>query len=122
MNKIKEPRIKEPRIRKKIDTTTKDWLVESFQVLNSTLNIDELIDIILDLVCKAVNSELSLVLLKDKKTENLHFISCEKEKKSLSWSLQEGILSWVVENQKPLLLNQPEKDIHFSENLEQLIG
>ncbi len=115
-------KVKEPRIRKKIDTTTKDWLVESFQVLNSTLNIDELIDIILDLTCKAVGSELSLVLLKDKKTENLHFISCEKEKRTLSWSLQEGILSWVVENQKPLLLNQPEKDIHFSENLEQLIG
>lgn len=115
-------KVKEPRIRKKIDTTTKDWLVESFQVLNSTLNIDELIDIILDLTCKAVHSELSLVLLKDKKTENLHFISCEKEKRTLSWNLQEGILSWVVENQKPLLLNQPEKDTHFSENLEQLIG
>src|SRR5574341_493509 len=115
-------KFKKPRIRKKIDTTTKDWLVESFQVLNSTLNIDELIDIILDLTCKAVHSELSLVLLKDKKTENLHFISCEKEKRTLSWNLQEGILSWVVENQKPLLLNQPEKDTHFSENLEQLIG
>lgn len=114
--------VKEPRIRKRIDTTTKDWLVESFQVLNSTLNIDELIDIILDLTCKAVNSELSLVLLKDKKTDRLHLVSCEKERKSLSWSLQEGILSWVVENQKPMLLNQPEQDVHFSENLQQLIG
>lgn len=114
--------VKEPRIRKKIDTTTKDWLVESFQVLNSTLNIDELIDIILDLTCKAVNSKLSLVLLKDKKTDQLHLVSCEKDRKSLSWSLQEGILSWVVENQKPMLLNQPEQDVHFSENLQQLIG
>ena len=122
MTKVKEPRIKESRIRKKIDTTTTDWLVESFQVLNSTLNIDELIDIILDLTCKAVNSELSLVLLKDKKTDRLHLVSCEKEKKSLSWSLQEGILSRVVENQKPMLLNQPEQDVHFSENLQQLIG
>ncbi len=122
MTKVKETRIKESRIRKKIDTTTTDWLVESFQVLNSTLNIDELIDIILDLTCKAVNSELSLVLLKDRKTDQLHLISCEKEKKTLSWNLQEGILSWVVENQKPLLLNQPELDVHFSENLQQLIG
>lgn len=122
MTKINEPRIKEPRTRKKIDTTTTDWLVESFQVLNSTLNIDELIDIILDLTCKAVNSELSLVLLKDKKTDQLHLVSCEKERKSLSWSLQEGILSWVLENQKPMLLNQPEQDVHFSENLQQLIG
>ncbi|EQB63766.1 MAG: serine phosphatase RsbU [candidate division Zixibacteria bacterium RBG-1] len=122
MTKVKEPRIKESRIRKKIDTTTTDWLVESFQVLNSTLNIDELIDIILDLTCKAVNSELSLVLLKDRKTDQLHLVSCEKDRKSLSWSLQEGILSWVVENQKPMLLNQPEQDVHFSENLQQLIG
>jgi len=115
-------KVKEPRIRKKIDTTTTDWLVESFQVLNSTLNIDELIDIILDLTCKAVNSELSLVLLKDRKTDQLYFISCEKEKKTLSWNQQEGILSWVVENQKSMLLNQPEQDVHFSENLQQLIG
>src|SRR4030066_390076 len=122
MTKVKEPRIKETRIRKKIDPTTTDWLVESFQVLNSTLNIDELIDIILDLTCKAVNSELSLVLLKDRKTDQLHLVSCEKDRKSLSWSLQEGILSWVVENQKPMLLNQPEQDVHFSENLQQLIG
>jgi len=122
MTKVKEPRIKESRIRKKIDTTTTDWLVESFQVLNSTLNIDELIDIILDLTCKVVNSELSLVLLKDRKTDRLHLVSCERERKSLSWSLQEGILSWVVENQKPMLLNQPEHDVHFSENLQQLIG
>lgn len=122
MTKVEEPKIKESRIRKRIDTTTKDWLVESFQVLNSTLNIDELIDIILDLTCKAVNSELSLVLLKDRKTDRLHLVSCEKERKSLSWSLQEGILSWVVENQKPMLLNQPEQDVHFSENLQQLIG
>ena len=122
MTKVKEPGIKESRTRKRIDTTTKDWLVESFQVLNSTLNIDELIDIILDLTCKAVNSELSLVLLKDRKTDRLHLVSCEKEKKSLSWNLQEGILSWVVENQKPMLLNQPEQDVHFSENLQQLIG
>ena len=98
--------------------------VETSKLLNSTLNIDELLDIILDLTAKAMEAQASSLLLIDKKREKLElYVSREaKHRRKLSQKMGEGIAGWVAENKKPVISNEVKKDPRYSSKLEEQIG
>jgi len=98
--------------------------IETSKLLNSTLNIDELLDIILDLTAKAMEAQTSSLLLIDKKRKELElYVSREaKQRKKLSQKMGEGIAGWVAENKKPVISNEVKKDPRYSPKLEEQIG
>lgn len=109
----------------KILRHTKDSIfIETAKLLNSTLNIDELLDIILDLTAKAMEAQVSSLLLIDKKKKELElYVSKEaKPRKKLSLKMGEGIAGWVAEHKEPVISNEVKRDPRYSSRLEEQIG
>jgi len=100
--------------------------MESSKLLNSTLETDELLDIILELITKAMQASFSSISLLDKKTQklNLYLYSGKKigERKKLSLELGQGIAGWVAQNRELVIANQAREDPRFSAELEERIG
>ncbi|MCJ7498268.1 MAG: SpoIIE family protein phosphatase [candidate division Zixibacteria bacterium] len=100
--------------------------METSKLLNSTLELEELLDIILELISKAMEASFSSLSLLDKKTQllNLYLYTGKKEeeKKKLSLKLGQGIAGWVALNQEQVITNQARKDPRFSPELEERLG
>jgi len=100
--------------------------VETSKLLNSTLNFEELLDVILRLTAQTMRTEASLLLLLNKKREKLtvHFSSDAKEKirGRLELKRGEGIAGWVAEHGQPVLSNQVKEDPRHSSELEERMG
>ncbi|OGC77023.1 MAG: hypothetical protein A2Z27_01235 [candidate division Zixibacteria bacterium RBG_16_50_21] len=104
----------------KLDKT--ELLLHAAKILNSTLELQELLDIILDLTCRVADSEVSLLLLKHRKSNNLHILTCKGEKKELPLRLGEGLIGWVAEHLVPVISNQPQADPRILKDLEIHLG
>lgn len=98
--------------------------IEASKLLNSTLNIDELLDVILELTARATEAQSSSLLLIDKKKGELELYVSRpaKQKKKISLKVGEGIAGWVAEHKKPVILNKVRKDPRYSPKLEEEIG
>jgi sigma-B regulation protein RsbU (phosphoserine phosphatase) len=98
--------------------------IETSKLLNSTLNIEELLDIILELTAKAVEAQASSLLLMDKRRGGLElYVSREaKQRRKLSLEMGEGIAGWVAQHKQPVISNEPKKDLRYSPKLEEQIG
>jgi sigma-B regulation protein RsbU (phosphoserine phosphatase) len=104
---------------------TKDSIfIEASKLLNSTLNIDELLGIILDLTDKAMEAQASTLLLMDKKRGELElYVYAEtKPTKKLNLKMGEGITGWVAEHKEPVISNEVKKDPRYLAKLEEEIG
>ena len=99
-----------------------DLLLHSAKILNATLELAELLDIILDLTCRVVDSEISIVLLKDRKSNQLHILDCDGHKKDIPLNFGEGLVGWVAQNLQPVLTNDPKADPRFLSGLETHLG
>jgi len=112
-------------VSEKILQHSKDSIfIETSKLLNSTLDIDELLDIILDLTAKAMEAQASSLLLIDKKRGDLElYVSKEeKQRKKLSLKMGKGIAGWVAEHKEPVVSNEVKKDPRYSSKLEEQIG
>lgn len=98
--------------------------IETSKLLNSTLNIDELLDIILDLTAKQMEAQASSLLLRGKKRREWELcVSKEgKPKEKLCLKTGEGIAGWVAEHKEPVISNEVKKDSRYSSKLEEQIG
>jgi len=100
-------------------------LVETSKLLNSTLNLDELLDVILSLATRTMEAEASSLLLVDEKSGKLklHVSPDEKAegKKELELRTGEGIAGWVAEHGQPVISNRVKEDPRFSLELEEKI-
>jgi Nif-specific regulatory protein len=87
------------------------------RLLNSTLEIDTLLNIILSTIAETFSAEASSIILLDVASNTLHFRSATGEKKeeikNFMLKAGEGIAGWVVENGKSLLVGNPERDKRF---------
>ncbi len=99
-----------------------ELLLHASKILNSTLELDKLLDIILDLTCRVAEAEISLVLLKDRKSNQLHILDCNGIKKELPLRFGEGLVGWVAENLKPVISNEPKSDPRFLKEIEIHLG
>ena len=103
-----------------------ELLVETSRLLNSTLDIDELLGVILNLSSQIMEAQASSLLLIDQKTAklNLHISPREKgvQKRRLEVKLGEGIAGWVAQHGQPVISNQAREDPRFCPELEERIG
>jgi len=101
-------------------------LVETSKLLNSTLDLDELLDVILNLSAQIMEAQVSSLLLLDKMRKKLvlHVSPSEKpsKKKRLEIKMGEGIAGWVADHKKPVISNQVKEDPRYCPELEEQIG
>ncbi|MGQ9631256.1 MAG: GAF domain-containing SpoIIE family protein phosphatase [bacterium] len=102
-------------MRRKIDELT--TLMEVSTIVNSTRELDELLDLVMELSKNVLKAEASSVLLIDEKSQELYFESALGEKanavKSIRLKMGEGIAGWVAKEGKPLLVSDVTKDPRF---------
>lgn len=100
-------------------------LLEVNRDLNSTLDQDQLLDIILERATRALDAEASSIVLIDN-DDRLIFLSAYGEKrleiKKIALRRGEGIVGWVIEHNKPALVVDPEKDERFNEEISKELG
>jgi sigma-B regulation protein RsbU (phosphoserine phosphatase) len=101
-------------------------LVEASKLLNSTLDLDELLDVILSLSAQIVGAQASSLLLVDGTTGalRLHVFPKEKDQRNTGLELEigEGFVGWVAQHDQPVISNQARSDARFSPELEEQIG
>ncbi len=102
-----------------------ELFAEVSKLLNSTLNLDELLDVILSLASRTMEAEASTLLVMDekKKASKLYISSAGGSiKEKLPVEKGEGIVGWVAENGKAVISNQVKQDPRYSPEMENQIG
>lgn len=91
-----------------------DLLLSANRILASTLDIDKLLKLVLELAAQVVQAETGSLLLLDEKTNELIFDvalgEAGKELKTIRLKMGEGIAGWVAKENKPLIVNDPAND------------
>ncbi|MBN1586757.1 MAG: sigma 54-interacting transcriptional regulator [Candidatus Omnitrophica bacterium] len=102
-------------------------LLEVSAQLNSTLQLDELLQIILDNATKAVGAQAGSVILLDESSGDL---TCkvamgEKREQVKEWfrlKLGQGIAGWVAQSGEPLLVSDVKQDKRFYSKVDEVTG
>lgn len=93
---------------------------EVSQLINSTLELDELLLNTLQLLVRTLNAEAATVLLLHPDTGEVELCVSEAgtlEPKKVNYIKGEGFIGWVAAHRQPLLQNQPEQDPRYSLSL-----
>ncbi len=89
-------------------------LLNANRVLASTLDIDKLLKIVLQLAAEVVRAETGSLLILDAKTNELTFDvalgDAGKQLKTIRLKVGEGIAGWVAQERKPQIVNDPAND------------
>ena len=101
-------------------------MVEVSKTLNSTLDLDSLLQIIIKSATELTNTEMASILLVDKVSGALHFeaaTGAEREAlKALVVPRDSSIAGWVVRENKPLLIRDAQRDPHFYRQVDSVTG
>ncbi|MEW6680781.1 MAG: GAF domain-containing protein [bacterium] len=101
-------------------------LVDVGLVLNACHNIRELLDLSMRMATKAMNAEVSSLMLIDEITQELVFEVIEGEKgekiREIRLAPGEGIAGWVAQNNKSLVIKDVSKDERFASHIDQASG
>ncbi|MEO0129853.1 MAG: HD domain-containing phosphohydrolase [candidate division WOR-3 bacterium] len=91
-----------------------ETLIDASLVFSSTLDIDTLINIILQKAEELMDAEASSVFRIDEEKNELYFITARGEKgkevKEIRIPMGKGIVGWVAQHKKPLLVPDVTKD------------
>lgn len=100
-------------------------LLEVSRVISSTLDIDNILDKIITLSSKLLNTEASSLLLIDEPKNRLMFKkatgSKAEELNQFTLKLGEGIAGWVAQTGEALIVNDVTKDIRFRKAISETI-
>src|SRR5262245_59897435 len=94
-------------------------LIKVSTLINSSLDLSEILGYVMELTNKLLYCEVSSLLLLDEKTNRLTFRTATGHKandlKQFSIKLGQGIAGWVAEKDKPVIVPDTGKDPrHFS--------
>jgi Nif-specific regulatory protein len=96
-------------------------LLEAGAALNSSLDLDTLLELTMDSACRIFGAGAASLLLLDEESGTLRFRTATGEKreelKSYRLKLGEGIAGWVAQTGKPLIVADPQSDDRFLEEL-----
>jgi len=103
-----------------------EFLTRSSKALNSTLDLDQLLNVIVKIVREALQAETVSVLFYDAGRKNMVFqVALGKRGKEivgLKVPVGEGVVGWVAKHQRPLIINDLQKDRRYSPKLERQLG
>src|SRR5205085_12277521 len=101
-------------------------LVEMSIQLNSLLNLPELLQAIIGAAARLLKAETSSLLLRDEATNELEFTVATDlngdRVKHLRVPANQGIAGWVLDNEKPQIVNDVAADPRFYGPIDQLTG
>lgn len=101
-------------------------LIKVSTLINSSLNIDEKLEYILESITDVLEAEASSILLKDENKHKLVFRTATGEKahevKLLDISIDEGIAGWVASEGKALNVPDVTKDPRYSPKIAESVG
>lgn len=107
---------------------TKEQLNELLQVakiINSSLDLDNILEQIITLTLKILNAEASSLLLIDEPANRLFFKKATgakaEEVSQFTLKMGEGIAGWVAQTGEPLLVNDVTTDKHFRKSISESI-
>ncbi len=93
-------------------------LIEISRIVNSTLDLAKLLDIVMKIAKKVMRAEASsLMLIDDETNELVYEVALGKKgkelKKMFRLKMGQGIAGWVAKNKRPLLVRDVTKDPRF---------
>ncbi len=95
-------------------------------IVTATIDLDNLLDVIIVTATKIMNAKASSLLLKDEKSGKLffHIATGEKKEEVKLYELEkgEGIAGWVAESGKPLMVNNVKEDPRWNSKISSAIG
>jgi sigma-B regulation protein RsbU (phosphoserine phosphatase) len=100
-------------------------LLETSKLLNSTLDLEELSDLIASLSARISQAETGAFLEKEKASETLRVRVYHQRGSGKKGEIElptQGIAGWVAQNDQPIISNQARSDARFSPELEEQIG
>jgi sigma-B regulation protein RsbU (phosphoserine phosphatase) len=101
-------------------------IIEITASLNSTLELETLLDLVMSSAAELLEAESSSLLLVDEETGELVFkVLARDDEEHLSGrrlAPGEGIAGWVVENGKPVVLGDPGADPRFYAGIDEATG
>jgi sigma-B regulation protein RsbU (phosphoserine phosphatase) len=103
-----------------------ELLIKSSHALNSTLDLDRLLNVITRIVRDAFRVETASVLFLDSSGQNMVFQVARGKRGRQIVGLQipvgEGVVGWVAQHKKPLIVNDLRNDPRYSSVLEKTFG
>jgi signal transduction histidine kinase len=98
-------------------------IVKVSQILNSTLHLEPLLQIIIQPATELTDTESCSILLIDKNTKELRFAEMSggvtDELKRLSVPLENSIAGWVVSKERPLLIRDAKNDSRWHRGVDE---
>jgi len=100
------------------------FLAEAAHLLNSTIEYEELMKNVLQLLTRAVDAEAATVFRFDPAYQDLRirFYSGDQEPRQMTIPVGKGFVGWVAEHKEPVLTNAPREDGRYSLEIEELQG
>lgn len=89
--------------------------------LSSTLRLDELLSLVMDVATELTHTETASILLVDRSTGQLHFAASTKGEvpKEIAVPLDNSIAGWVVRHGRSLILDDVQTDERFYANVDE---
>jgi sigma-B regulation protein RsbU (phosphoserine phosphatase) len=106
-------------------TRVEKLLLEAARTFNSTLEYEELNEIVLRLVAAAVESEAAMIYRSDPGRRELRtrFMKCDKcEMLTIDREPRQGVVGWVMENCEPAIINDAASDPRIDPELARMVG
>ena len=101
-------------------------LIDSSIRLNSTFNLPELLQTIMQTAANLLDAEAASLLMYDEGKQELTFDvavgETEDQIKTLCMPADRGIAGWVLKNQKSVIVDQAHKDPRFSDAVDRALG
>jgi sigma-B regulation protein RsbU (phosphoserine phosphatase) len=105
---------------------TLNRLIQVTTMLNSTLNLQDLLQLIMDSATDLLNAETSSLMLVDEETGELTFdvATGESGREVVKYRVPpgQGIGGWVVQNAQPLVIDDPQNDPRFYNRIDKSIN
>lgn len=105
-------------------------LMQVSAIISSTLNLDELMPIVMEKAKEVMDADACSILLYNRETDRLEFevaLSQDKNasetlKKQVSLALGQGIAGWVAETLQPILIADAQHDARFFKGADAMTG
>jgi len=111
-------------LEKKLDVSQR--LIRAIELVNSTLDLSTILEMLMTLANQLINTEASSILLMDEEKGQLYFAAAtgikKEEIKKVYLNKGEGIAGWVAGHGKPLHIADVSKDERFTKKVDQTLG
>jgi sigma-B regulation protein RsbU (phosphoserine phosphatase) len=105
-------------------------LIDVSSIIASTLDFNDLINLVMEKVKKVMDAEACSILLYNSETDKLEFevalcsyeLATKALKEKITLEMGQGIAGWVAQNRKPIIIEDAHNDDRFYQDADRLTG